>query len=95
MIKTDWRIVKSASKRNAWDIETRAFEQVTRDDGYVSWSMLRNWSRHSTAASKRAAYCRIVMMKERGEIVSWSGGPIRIGSKSIDSSPLNRVGMFE
>jgi hypothetical protein len=78
MIKTDWRIIKSATKRNAWDIETRAFEQSTRDDGYLTWNMVRNWSRHSTANSKRAAIVRASMLRNRGEIVSWNGNAISL-----------------
>jgi len=78
MIKTDWRIVKSASKRGAWDIETRAFEQHKRADGYVTWQMVRNWSRHSTAQSKRAAIVRASMLRNRGESVSWEGKAISL-----------------
>jgi len=78
MIKTDWRIVKSVNKRGAWDIETRAFAQHKRADGYVIWEMVRNWSRHSTAQSKRAAITRATMLRDRGETISWEGKAISL-----------------
>ena len=79
-IKTDWRIVKSINpKFGRWNIETRDFLKETGEDGRVAWNMERNWTRHSAAETKRAALARVMLLRERGETVSWEGGPIRLG----------------
>ena len=86
-LKTDWRIVKSVSRRGQWDIETRVY---LCDAGGRVETMAQNWARHSVAASKSAALHRVMLLRERGEPVSWKGGPIRLGIALIDSSPLAR-----
>jgi len=83
-IKTDWRIVKSPFKRGAWDIETRMFLRNVALDGAVSWSMERNWHIHSSATTKRAALARVMLLRERGETVTWSGPAMRLGIALID-----------
>lgn len=88
MIKRDWRIVKSDNpKFGRWNIESRASWQESRPDGSIGWTMERNWTRHSAAQSKRAALARIMLLRERGETVSWEGGPIRLGIALIESCP--------
>lgn len=83
-IKTDWRIVKSPFKRGRWDIETRLFLRNIAPGGAVSWEMVHNWQAHSTAASKRAALARAMLLRERGETVSWSGPAMRLGIALIE-----------
>ena len=79
-IKTDWRIVKSINpKFGRWDIETRHFLKEIGEDGRATWNMERDWTRHSAAETKRAALARVMLLRERGETVSWEGGPIRLG----------------
>ena len=86
-IKTDWRIVKSSNPKfgGAWEIETRLFEQISNPDGSIASEMVHNWQRHSPAATKKAALSRIMLLRERGETVSWSGPPIRLGLALISS----------
>jgi len=89
MIKHDWRIVKSDNPKfgGRWNIESRAFLQESRSDGSIGWTMAHNWSRHSSANTKRAALARIMLLRERGEPVSWEGGPIKLGIALMESSP--------
>ena len=81
MIRHDWRIVKSDNpKFGRWNIESRAFIGAESESGAMKWEMAHNWTRHSAAPSKRAALARIMLLRERGEPVSWEGGrPIRLG----------------
>jgi len=79
MTKTDWRIVKSATRKGKWDIETRKFTRIEKPDGGVSWRMDCNWAPHSVANSKRAAVVRAMLLKNLDEILTWEGGPIKIG----------------
>lgn len=87
-IKTDWRLVKSPFERGRWDIETRLFLRNIAPDGAVSWELIHNWRRHSTAASKRAALARVMLLRERGEIVTWSGPAMRLGLALIEPHAL-------
>ena len=82
-LKFDWRIVKSA-RRGRWDIETRIFTR----DAQGAWELAQNWTRHSVADSKRAALARIMILRERGERVTWSGGPIRLGVALVEADGL-------
>ena len=82
MLKTDWRIVKSVTKRGKWDIETRVF--LCDAKGRVE-SMAQNWARHSAADSKGAALSRIMLLRERGETVSWEGRVMRLGIARLES----------
>ena len=84
MLKNDWRIVKSATRRGQWDIETRTFTR----DAQGAWELAQNWTRHSVADSKRAALARIMILRERGERVTWSGGPIRLGVALMEADGL-------
>ena len=84
-IKTDWRIVKSVSKRGQWDIETRVF--LCDPAGRVE-TMAQNWARHSVAASKRAAFARIMLIRERGERVTWEGGALRLGLALVEPQQI-------
>lgn len=84
MLKNDWRIVKSATKRGQWNIETRAFTR----DAAGAWELAQNWTRHSVAGSKRAALARVMLLRERGERVTWTGGPIRLGVALIEADRL-------
>lgn len=84
MLKNDWRIVKSATKRGQWDIETRVFTR----DAAGAWELAQNWTRHSVADSKRAALARVMLLRERGERVTWTGGPIRLGVALIEADRL-------
>jgi hypothetical protein len=82
----DWRIVKSINPKfgGAWDIECRIWEKTVNQSGLVKWSMLANWHRHSPARSKQAALARIMLLRERGEYVTWQGSAIRLGIALID-----------
>lgn len=84
MLKNDWRIVKSATKRGQWDIQTRTFTR----DAAGAWELAQNWTRHSVADSKRAALARVMLLRERGERVTWAGGPIRLGVALIEADRL-------
>ena len=87
-IKTDWRLVKSPFERGRWDIETRIFLLNAAPGGSVSWELVDNWQFHSSAASKRAALARVMLVKERGEIVTWSGPAMRLGLALIEPHAL-------
>jgi hypothetical protein len=80
MIKHEWRIVRGAKPRQ-WDIQTRVF--VISASGQVT--MGQDWTRHSVATSKRAALARIMVLRDRGEKVSWEGGPMRLGIALMES----------
>ena len=89
-IQHDWRIVKSLNPKfgGPWDIECRIWEKTVEPSGRVRWEMLANWHRHSPARSKRAALSRIMLLRERGEYVTWQGGPIRLGVAPIEPSNI-------
>ena len=84
MLKTDWRIVKSSNPKfgGKWDVETRVF--LCDAKGRVE-SMAQNWARHSAADSKGAALSRIMLLRERGETVSWEGRAMRLGIATLES----------
>ena len=80
MIKHEWRIVRGAKPRQ-WEIQTRCF--VFDESGRVITG--HDWARHSEASSKRGALSRIMLLRDRGEKVSWQGGPMRLGIALMES----------
>ena len=65
-----WRIIKTiVSKR--WDLQSMAF----LEDG----STPMGWEHVSFYTSRKAAVTVAMIMRERGEPISWEGGPIKIG----------------
>lgn len=89
-IQHDWRIVKSINPKfgGAWDIECRIWEKQEEPGGPIKWDMLANWHRHSPAKTKREALARIMLLRERGEHVTWHGGPIRLGIALVEPSDI-------
>lgn len=76
--RKDWRVIKSVTYPGQWDIETRSFTPHDKPDGGISWRMVHNWTRHSCAPTKRAAVTRANLLRERGEPLTYPGGPVRI-----------------
>lgn len=82
-IRKDWRVLKSATVRGQWDIETRGFIQEQDSAGRVSWRMVHNWTRHSCAPSKRAAVTRANLLRERGDPLNYEGRAVRIEPREL------------
>ena len=76
MIKsTQWRIVKNYDK-SAWLLQNRHL----LDDG-----KLTNWDTLNTYKTRKRAVAVGMLMRERGEPISWEGGAIRMGIALVES----------
>ena len=71
MIKsTQWRITKHAGESSPWYLESQSLLQ----DGTST-----PWGRIGRYRTRKAAVTVGMLMRERGESISWQGGAIRMG----------------
>jgi hypothetical protein len=72
-MKTDWKIEKdsAAPPKGRWILKYRP-------EGHA-WGTMGRYS------TRRAALTVAFLMRERGERVSWHGGPIRMGLALVES----------
>jgi hypothetical protein len=76
MIKsTEWRIVKNYSK-SAWLLQNRH----RLDDSKVT-----HWETLNVCKTRKRAVTVGMLMRERGEPISWEGGAIRMGLALVES----------
>ena len=78
-----WRIIKTGTNpRKPWQLQSKAF----LPDGYVS-----QWERVSDYPSRKAAISVGMIMRDRGEPISWQGGAVRIGIARVNSCHLDNA----
>lgn len=85
-MKIDWYITKASNPKfgGAWEIRTRVWFM---ENG--QWTIGDNWTRHSAAATRKAAIQRAMILRERGERISWDGRAIRMGIGLVESCPID------
>jgi hypothetical protein len=85
-MKIDWRISKSSNPKfgGPWQIETRVWFE---ENGQLTIG--ENWTRHSAAATRKAAIARAMLLRQRGERISWPGGAVRMGIALVDPCPID------
>ena len=71
-----WRIIKTERPRQPWALQSKAFMR----DGYVS-----QWETVSHYSSRKAAIHVGMIMRDRGEPISWPGGAVRMGIALVES----------
>ena len=77
MIKfTQWRVTKHSGQTMAWHLES----QSMLDDGTAT-----PWGQIGRYRTRKAAVTVGMIMRERGERISWPGGAIRMGIALVDS----------
>ena len=72
-MKTDWKVTKDDGAPPA-----RRWRLQYRPAGYA-------WETMGAYPTRKAALTVGFLMRERGENISWHGGPIRIGIALVDS----------
>ena len=76
MIKfTQWRITKHAGETSPWYLES----QSLLDDGSAT-----PWSRIGRYRTRKAAITVGMVMRDRGDPISWPGGAIRMGIALVE-----------
>lgn len=75
-MKTHWRVIKTDQKRFPWELQGQHYF----DDGTCS-----EWAKVSDYKTRKAAVSVGLIIRERGEPISWPGGAIRIGIALIQS----------
>jgi hypothetical protein len=75
-MKKHWRIVKTDRKAFPWQLQSLCY----LDDGTCS-----GWSKLSDYKTRKAAINVGMIMRERGEPISWEGGAIRMGIALVES----------
>lgn len=75
-MKTHWRIIKTDRKQFPWRLEGNHHF----DDGTCS-----GWERLSDYKTRKAAITVGMLIRERGEPISWPGGAIRMGIAMVES----------
>lgn len=75
-MRTDWKIekIKGAPRAKAWALRYRPA-------GY-------GWETMSHYPTRKAALTMAYIMRERGDPISWEGGPIRLGVILVDAARL-------
>lgn len=75
-MKTHWRIIKTDREQFPWRLEgNHHFE-----DGTCS-----GWEKLSDYKTRKAAITVGMLIRERGESLSWPGGAIRMGIAMVES----------
>ena len=72
---THWRVIKTDKPRNAWALQSKAY----MPDGYVS-----PWKTMSHYATRKQAITVGMIMRDRGEPISWPGGAVRMGIALVE-----------
>ena len=72
-MRTDWKVTKNSAAPPArrWRLDYRAAGH--------------GWRLMSSYPTRKAALTVGFLMRERGEAISWHGGPIRMGIALVDS----------
>lgn len=76
-MKQHWYIEKLPSGK--WALKSLAY----LDDGTCS-----GWQTLSTYKTRKAAITVGMILRERGEPISWQGGPIRMGIALVESCKM-------
>jgi len=75
-MKSQWRIVKTERKSFPWQLQSLSHF----DDGTCT-----QWEKLSDYKTRKAAITVGMLMRERGELISWQGGTIRMGLAMVES----------
>lgn len=75
-MKSQWRIIKTDRKQFPWRLESLHH----LDDGACT-----GWEKLSDYKTRKAAITVGMLMRERGESISWPGGAIRMGLAMVES----------
>jgi len=75
-MKTQWRIVKTERKAFPWQL------QSLHDFGDGECT---GWEKLSDYKTRKAAITVGMLMRNRGEPISWQGGAIRMGIALVES----------
>ena len=75
-MKSQWRIIKTDRKQFPWRLESLCH----LDDGTCT-----GWEKLSDYKTRKAAITVGMLMRERGESISWPGGAIRMGIALVES----------
>lgn len=77
MIKfTQWRVTKHMGETSPWYLESQSLLQ----DGSAT-----PWGRIGRYRTRKSAITVAMLMRERGEPISWQGGAIRMGLAMVES----------
>lgn len=74
--KTHWRITKHAGETSPWYLES----QSLLDDGSAT-----PWSRIGRYRTRKAAITVGMVMRDRGDPISWPGNAVRMGIALVAS----------
>ena len=75
-MKTEWRVIKTDRKDAPWRLEGKHhFYDGTHSE----------WAKVSDYKTRKAAITVGMIMRERGEPISWPGGAIRMGIALVES----------
>jgi len=73
-MKQDWKVEKEEKK---WTLFTRP---VQDEEEIWTWE----WARVGTYKTRRSAVTIAMLMRDRGERITWPGGAIRMGIAMVD-----------
>jgi hypothetical protein len=73
---TQWRVIKTDRPTNRWQLQSN----VRLSDGTVS-----GWQALSSYPTRKQAVTVGMIMRDRGEPISWQGGAVRMGIALVES----------
>ena len=75
---TQWRVTKHMGESSPWYLESQS---LLKDGSATPWGLIGRYK------TRKAAITVAMIMRERGESVSWpgSGGAIRMGIALVES----------